>query len=261
MTLACLDGQLLDVEEARIPVTDEGLLRGDGVFEVARLYGGRPYALDEHLDRMANSAANLRLPFDIDALRADAHALLDAEDAGDALIRLVVTRGGRRISLIEPLPALPPSMTLGYVVYLPSRVLDGIKSLSYGGNMLATRLAKERGFDEALLVTPHDRVLEAPTSSFFWAREGQLYTAPLEDHVLDSITRRRLFELTDVQERPTTKEDLLTADEAFLASSLREVVPVSTIEGHELPGGSPLAAAAGEALRARIQADIAAAAT
>ena len=80
----------------------------------------------------------------------------------------MLTRGGRRLLLTEQLPRAPATIRLGTVTYSPSRILDGVKSLSYAGNMLATRLAQERGFDEALLVTPHGRVLEAPTSSIFW---------------------------------------------------------------------------------------------
>src|SRR2546423_11090997 len=105
MDLACLDGAVLPVAEARIPVTDEGLLRGDGVFEVVRLYEGRPYALGEHLDRMVRSAQNLRLPFDRGAVEADARALLDAAaPRDDGMLRLVVTRGGHRLALLERLP-------------------------------------------------------------------------------------------------------------------------------------------------------------
>ena len=80
-------------------------------------------------------------------------------------------------------------------------MLDGVKSLSYAANMLATRLAREQGADEALLVTPHGRVLEGPTTSLFYVLDGALYTPPLEDRILDSITRRALFAVTDVRER------------------------------------------------------------
>ena len=257
--LACLDGNVMPAAEATIPATDEGLLRGDGVFEVARLYGGRPYTLTEHLERMALSAENLRLPFDADAMRADARALLEQAGPVDALLRQVVTRGGLRLSLIEPLPDLPPSIRLACVTYSPTRVLDGIKSLSYAGNMLTTRLAKERGFDEALLVTPHGRVLEGPTSSFFWVRDGRLSTPPLDEHILDSITRRRVIELMeDVVEEPCTVEDLAGAQEAFLASSLREVMPVSAIEETELDRSGPVTAEAGRRLRERIAETLAA---
>src|SRR3712207_7708388 len=202
MPLACLDGAVVGAEEARIPVTDEGLLRGDGVFEFVRLYGGRPYAMADPLARMAVSAANLRLPFSGEDVERDARALLEAARPGDALLRLVVTRGGHRLALLEPLPAYGPTVALGCVEYVPTRVLDAIKSLSYAANMLTTRLARERGFDEALLVTPHGRVLEGPTSSIFVALGGRLVTPPLDDYVLDSITRRKVIEVTGAVEAP-----------------------------------------------------------
>ena len=254
MSLASLDGVVLPAAEASISVTDEGLLRGDGAFEVLRLYGGRPFALDEHLERMRGSAANLRLPVDLDAMRADVDALLAQAAPGDALLRLVVTRGGRRIALIEALPEHPESIKLATVTYAPTRILDGVKSLSYAGNMLSTRLAKEAGADEALLVTPHGRVLEGPTSSFFWARDGVLATPPLDEHILDSITRRLVLEEMDVREDSCTLDDLAAADEAFLASTVREVQAVSAIDGRAIALGGPLTARAAERVRARVQA-------
>ena len=257
-TLAILDGTVMDVADAQISVTDDGLLRGDGVFEVARIYGGRPFALDEHLDRMARSAQTLRLPFDTDAVRADATALIAAGRPGDAMLRLVVTRGGRRIGLLETLPERPETISLQTITYTPTRVLDGVKSLSYAANMLATRLAREQGADEALLVTPHGRVLEGPTTSLFYVLEGRLHTSPLSDRILDSITRRALLAVTDASERITTLDDLAAATEAFLASSLREVHPVHAIDGVALaqaPG--PVSSAAATAVREHIEAELA----
>ena len=256
--LAVLDGQVLPADEARLPVTDEGLLRGDGVFEVMRLYGGRPYAFAEHLVRMERSAANLRLPLDVEAVRIDALALLEAAAPGDALLRLVVTRGGHRLALLEPLPEHSSGVRLGSVTYAPTRVLDGIKSLSYAGNMLAGRLARERGFDEALLVTPHGRVLEAPTSSLFWVDAGgALCTPPLDDHILASITRDRVLELCEVEERPSTTDEVLAAQEAFLASTTREVQSVAVIEDRDLGEVGPRTREAAAMLRERIRAELA----
>jgi branched-chain amino acid aminotransferase len=259
MGLACLDGRVGDSADTLIPVTDEGLLRGDGVFEVVRLYGGTPFALDEHLDRMAGSAAGLRLPLDLDAVRADVGALLAAAgDAGDAKVRIVITRGGRRIVLLEPLPAPLGTGTLACVEYAPVRLLDGVKSLSYAANMLATRIAAERGFDEALLCTPHGRVLEGPTSSFFCVLDGELCTPPVTDHVLDSITRRRVLDVAAVRERPIARDDLGAASEAFLASTTREVLPVRAIDDQafdDAPG--PVTRAVAAALRERIEAELA----
>src|SRR4051794_2147192 len=234
MELVSLDGTLVPVAEARIPVTDEGLLRGDGVFEVVRVYGGRPYALDEHLERMRGSARNLRLELDRDAFERDALALIDATAPGDCYLRLVATRGGRRIALLEAPHDYPPAISLAYVEYVPPRVLDGIKSLSYAGNMLASRLARERGFDEALLVTPHGRVLEGPTSTFLAVIGGRLVTPALDEHILHSITPRRGLAAVEVREAPITTDDLRNASGAALASTTREVQPVHHIEDIEL---------------------------
>jgi len=143
------------------------------------------------------------------------------------------------------------------VTFAPTRVLDGIKSLSYAGNMLASRLARERGFDEALLVTPHGRVLEAPTSSIFWVgADGALCTPPLDEHILASITRDRVLTLSDVTERPLTTDELLEAGEAFLASTTREVQSVAAVEDYDLGEPGPRTLGAAAALRDHIQAEL-----
>jgi branched-chain amino acid aminotransferase len=252
----CLDGAVVPLAEALIPVTDEGLLRGDGVFEVMRIYDGVPFARDAHLRRMALSAKNLRLELDLAGIGHDIEALLAEVRPGDALLRTLTTRGGHRITLIEPLPELPDAITLGYVEYEPVLLLDGIKSLSYGANMLATRLAHERGFDDALLVTPAGTVLELPTASFFWVSNGNVHTPPLADHVLDSITRQIVFDVAGATETPTTREELAGAQEAFIASSVREVIPVRRIEDRELPRG-PVTDTVATAVRAHIESELA----
>jgi branched-chain amino acid aminotransferase len=256
-----MDGVVLDASEATIPVTDEGLLRGDGVFEVVRVYAGRPFAVDEHLARMTRSAEGLRLPFDAGLVRADLEALLAAAGDVEGLVRLLVTRGGRRIALVEALRELPPTIAVASVTYAPPRLLDGIKSLSYGANMLATRLAKEAGADEAILVTPHGRVLEAPTRSVFAVVGGVLRTPPLSDHILDSITRRAVLAVADVREAPITLEELLGADEAFLASTTHETLPIHRIDDRDLPEApGPVTRETGARLSEHIAAAIGAAA-
>jgi branched-chain amino acid aminotransferase len=244
--------------QATVPATDEGLLRGDGAFEVVRLYGNRPFALADHLDRLERSATALRLPLDRVALEADCAALLQAggDDPAADLLRILQTRGGHRLLMLEPAPALPDRMRLAMVTYSPTRILDGVKSLSYAANMLASRIARERGFDEALLVTPHGRVLEAPTSSFFWVKDGRIFTPPLDDRILASITRARLLEVVDVTEAHCTQEDIDAADEAFLASSLKEAIPIAAIEAREFADANPVTTAAGAKLRARIESEL-----
>jgi branched-chain amino acid aminotransferase len=254
--LAVVDGTILPADEATIGVTDLGLLRGDGVFEVVAVQDGRTFALDDHLRRMATSAQNLRLEIDLGAVRADIDALLAEAGPVTGAIRFLVSRSGRRIGLVEPARGDDPPLTLATVEYVPPRVLDGVKSLSYAGNMLATRLAVERGATEALLVTPHGRVLEGPTSSFFVSLDGEtLITPPLADRVLDSITRRRLLALLPVaREEVLTLEDLRGAREAFLASTTRDVQAVVAIDGRPLPAApGPLTAAAAAAFAAHVR--------
>jgi branched-chain amino acid aminotransferase len=209
---------------------------------------------------MTRSAERLRLPIDVDAFRSDAETLLNVAAPQDALLRLVQTRGGRRIATIEPCPDRSAPVKLALVEYAPLRTLDGVKSLSYAANMLATRLAVERGADEALLVTPHGRLLEGPTSSFFYVLDGELYTPPLSDHILDSITRRRLVDALDVEERSVAVDEVAAMSEAFLAGTTREAQPVSEIENRPLPEvPGPRTVAAGEAFRALVQAELGAA--
>jgi branched-chain amino acid aminotransferase len=236
-------------------VLDEGLIRGDGVFEVIRLYDGRPFALERHLQRMQRSAEGLRLALDIEAVRADVAAMLAARADDDELLRVLATRGGVRIALFEAMPAARGACSLGRITYSPGRLLDQIKSLSYAANMLASRLARERGFDEALLVTPHERILECPTASFFAVSAGVIRTPPLSDHVLDSITRQILLEVAEVREEPISADDLAGLDEAFVASSLRDVLPVSRIDGHELGAPGALTRETAERFRERTAAD------
>ena len=257
MDVACVDGVLIPLAEALIPVTDDGLLRGDGVFEVMRLYDGVAFARSSHLERLARSAESLRLPLDIGEVARDVDALLARAQPGDALLRVLATRGGHRVALIEPLPQLPDALTLGCVTFAPVRVLDGIKSLSYAANMLATRLARERGFDDALLVTPHSHVLELPTGSFFWVADGELRTPPLSEHLLDSITRRIVIEIAAAREKVTTRADLESAEEVFVASSVYEVIGVSRIEERELPPGGPVTRATARKMRAHVEAECA----
>ncbi len=257
MDLAILDGTVQPASTATISILDEGLLRGDGVFEVARLYAGVPYALEEHLERMERSAQNLRLPFDVEAVRADVTALLAAAGPVDMCLRFLVTRGGCRIGLLEPVPERPPTIALATVAFAPSRVMDGVKSLSYGANMLTRRLAREQGADDALLLTPHGRVLEAPTAAFFAVLRGELVSPPLSDHILDSITRRKIFEVSDAKEQVLTRDDLPHLDEAFLASTLQNAHPVHAIDGVPLPAApGPRAKEVGAAVAALIEREL-----
>jgi branched-chain amino acid aminotransferase len=233
--LASVDGDILPTIEAYIPASDDGLLRGDGVFEVIRLYGGRPFALGEHLDRLERSGAGLELPVEREAMEEEIAALLGEFGEHDAQLRLVVTRGGRRLAMTEPLPPLGDTVSVATITYSPTVILTGVKSLSYAANMQATRLAKAKGAEEAVLVRPDGIVLEPPTSTVFWVSDGTLRTPSLEAGILASITRSRIVAELEVEEGEFTVDDLRGADEAFLASTVREVQPISAIDGTKLP--------------------------
>ncbi len=254
MPLAVIDGEVAEGRAATIPVTDEGLLRGDGVFEVIRLYDGKPWALDEHLERMALSARNLRLDVSLSQFVSDIELLLAQVGPINAFLRLVQTRGGHRVSLIEALGTAPESVALATIEYAPSPLMEAVKSLSYAPNMLASRLARERDADDALFLTPDGFVLEASRASFFYVLNSKLFTPPLEHQVLDSITRRHLIGIAAATERLTTRADLDQVVEAFIASTTKEVLPVHAIDGRVLPNTpGPITLAADSALSVHIR--------
>jgi branched-chain amino acid aminotransferase len=234
--LASVDGTVTPTAGALVPMKDDGLYRGDGAFEVIRLYVGKPFALVDHLDRLGRSAVAIELEFDRSALEREVAALLEQAGPVDGQLRLIVTRGGRRIAATEPIPDHGETLTVATVTYSPSVILNGVKSLSYAANMQASRLAKAGGADEAVLVRPDGIVLEPPTSAIFWvSASGTLRTPALDDGVLESITRDRLVKALDVEEGSWQVDDLRAASEAFLASTTREIQPVAAIDGTELP--------------------------
>jgi branched-chain amino acid aminotransferase len=255
LEFASVDGAIVPTAEATIPLKDDGLYRGDGIFEVIRLYGGRPYALEDHLDRLERSAAAIELDAQRAALEPEIQALLEANGDTDAQLRLLVTRGGRRIALIEPLVEHTDTVSLATVSYTPTIVLTGVKSLSYGANMQATRIAKGKGADDALLVRPDGIVLEAPTSTIFWVSDGELRTPSLDAGILDSITRRVVVAAIDVAEGEYEREDLLGASEAFLASTVREIQPIAAVDDTIFDPG-PVTERAREAFERAVAAEL-----
>ena len=250
---ACVNGRLCDVAEATIPATDQGLLRGDGCFEFVRVYLGKPFLLFEHLERLERSCEVLHLPNRRKELDADIAAVADAMAARSPCgasydLRIVLTRGGSRLVLSEPLVASLGPAALALVTDAARPLLIGAKTLSYAANMLAARLARQRGFDEALLVTPNGHILEVQTSAFFWVNDdGAVCTPPLSEGILDSITRRLLMKHLRIEERICDVEDALTANEAFICGSGWEVRPVPRIEDRQFSAAPGVATR--EALR------------
>jgi branched-chain amino acid aminotransferase len=256
--LCSVDGDVMPVGEATISIMDEGLIRGDGAFEMLKLYEGRPFALDDHLDRLDHTAEGIFLEYDRSAFEREIAALLHENRQLDGELRLVLTRGGRRIAIVEPPHAFEHGLSLSSVEYRPTIVLTGLKTLSYEANMTATRIAKRDGADEALLVGPDGTVMEAPTSTIFWVdTDGGLHTPALDAGILASITRDRIMQVVPVEESDQYKlSDVLSASEVFLASSLREVQGVSSLDGLEYTCAGPVTERVAGLLSERIAAEL-----
>jgi 4-amino-4-deoxychorismate lyase len=241
LALAQLGRGIVSPEEPVLRADDEGVLRGRAVFETLRVYGGRPFELHPHFDRLTASAARLRLPEPpLEALQSLAHDALAAAGEPDCVLRFLWTPA-TGLALVS---ALPPDLDELRARGLRLRAcewaagaLAGAKSVSYAENMAAQATAEEHGFDDALFVAPDGIVLEAPTANV-WFREGDvLHTPSLELPILAGVTRAVLMRGRNVEEGSYPLARLLGADEVFLTSSVREVMPVVRIGERELPRG------------------------
>ncbi len=249
-----INGEVVDGASAAVSVFDIGFQRGYGCFEAMRSYGGRPFRIDHHLERLAASAENLRI--DIGPVDQIKQWCLSVAEAGDGLVRVFVTGGtdvkhpGTNSSIIvfmEPLPEMPDVFTLDIVEapwHPDGRVseLTGAKTLSYGPNLAATITARSHGFDDALLVGMSGNVLEGPTFSVGWVKSGVVFTPSLDANILESVTRTAVLEVADssgmeVHEGSFPIAEVLAADEVFVLSTVREVSPVVRVATTEfLPG-------------------------
>ena len=228
---AVLDGHTVEASGATIPVHDEGFLRGDGAFEVVAVYEGRPFTLREHLERLGHSCQGLRISLPTAALTRDIDTALERMGERTYALRIIVTVNGRLLVMAEPWKSPSETIRLSLVENHTQPLLTGLKSLSYAANMLSGRIARERGYDEALWVSPEGRVLEAPTAAFFWvSADDRLLTPPLSEGILDSITRRLVLEYVPAGEQSCHRDDLASCREAFLAGTTRGIQTVSAID-------------------------------
>jgi branched-subunit amino acid aminotransferase/4-amino-4-deoxychorismate lyase len=264
VALAQLGRGVVPVDEPVLHVDDEGVLRGRAVFETLRVYGGVPFKLDQHLGRLAASADRVRLPPPpSEEFATAAKDVIAAAAHPDATLRFLWTAGrehGGAPAGFALLSTLPPDLEtlrarglrLAVVRWSPT-ALAGAKSTSYAANMAAQDEALRGGAHDALLVTPDDTVLEAPTSNV-WFREGnRLLTPSLDVPILAGVTRATLVELApelgyEVEEEVFALDRLVASEEIFLSSSVREVMPVIAVDGAETPRG-PAAVALQAALR------------
>jgi 4-amino-4-deoxychorismate lyase len=255
---------LVDPDEPVLYVDDEAFLRSRAAFETARVYGGKPFKLEEHLARLAGSAERVEIGrIDEAELERLAHLALEAAAAPEAVLRLFVTPGrdgaGRptQIAMVSTLPegleeirargiALV-SIPLGLDPSLRASspwLLGGVKSTSYAVNMAAEAEAKRRGADDAVFLAAGDVVLEGPVTNVWWRLDNVLYTPSLELGILAGVTRRTLLEEAagagyEVREGVFPLEHMASAEEAFTSSSVREVMPVVELDEKPLGSGAP----------------------
>ncbi|MCL7422792.1 MAG: branched-chain-amino-acid transaminase [Methylobacter sp.] len=260
--LCWLNGQLLPLGEASIPVNDHGLLYGDGVFEGIRIYHKRAFRLQRHLDRLALSARAIALdtPYSLAELTAAVEEIVAVFGYESGYIRLMVTRGPGPLGLNSAGCHRPNVIIIAdqlslvadqsrkqgarLIIAATRRLpLDGldprIKSLNYLNPILAKIEANHAGVDEAVLLNSQGRVTEGTADNLFIVRSGTLATPPCTEGALEGITRELILELAaeagiPVQIAPLAPYDLYTADECFLTGTGAEMIPVKDIDGRAL---------------------------
>lgn len=264
MPLADLNGQTMPLSEVKISALDRGFLFGDGVYEVLRVYQGRPWLEDEHFDRLERSLREIRLTgVNVPALRQRMHAILKASGLAEATIYIEITRGAasprthafpRAATPTELLWAAPyddrgPAQTRqqgGRVILHPDLrwARCDVKSVNLLGNVLAMEAAKEAGANEAILYTPDNLLTECSHSSFFGIVDGVLISTPLSPAVLPSITREFVLRLAreeklPVEERSLHRSELAQLQELFVVGTTSEVMPIIQVDDLTVGDGKP----------------------
>ena len=269
-SLVWLNGSIVDADQARISPFDHGITVGDGVFETLKVVRGTPFAMRRHLERLERSAAGLGLDApDHDLVRKAADEVVAANEITDGRLRITVTggpgplgsnRGDQGTTLLVAVSELPAAAHGTDVVTVEwtrneRGALTGLKTTSYAENVVALARASEAGASEALFANTAGNLCEGTGSNIFVGIDGRLVTPPLSAGPLAGITRELVLEVTDAVEDDLTIDQLMSADEAFLTSSTRDVQGIGTVDGIALracPG--PLTQAAAEAF-ARLMAD------
>ena len=268
MAVVYLNGRYVQAERAKVSAFDRGFSYGDGLFETIRAYAGWVFGLERHLARLKKSADQIGIPFegDVGEWRRVMGELLRRSSlrAADASLRLTVTRGPDVLGSLLPPDALPSPTLLLVARPLYAGIAERqqvgidavtvhwgspfnplqIKSLDYLYNMLAMVQAEREGAQEALFVDRDGCVVEGATSNLFSFSKGVLTTPPLNSGLLPGITRDVIIELAkkeglSVSEAPVHLNDLLAVEEAFLTGSLKEAMPLVTVDGRRIGAGSP----------------------
>lgn len=260
-----IDGQLVEPERACVSVFDRGFLYGDSVFETVRTYGGKPFALDEHLERLQRSAELVYIPMPAraDQLAREVWECLRAANNPESYIRAMITRGQgslgldpaladvpRRVLLVSKLTPPPAHAYIAGVDAVTFRTqrpsdstdAEGAKIGNYLVAVLATRAARRQSAHEALIVSRELGVVEGATSNLFFVVDGCLCTPPLSAGILPGITRDRALKAArrlgiEVKTQTPSVQQLMAAQEVFISSSIRELLPIVRIDQVPIAGG------------------------
>ncbi|NJK41593.1 MAG: branched-chain amino acid aminotransferase [Acaryochloridaceae cyanobacterium SU_2_1] len=249
--------------QASVSVLDRGFLYGDSIYEVVRTLGGRPFGLQEHLDRLRQSAAYLyiEIPWSDDHIQAEIDRTLAQATWSESYIRIVISRGTESVISLQPSPSLRPDLVIVIAEISPEPQLSsqGIrlrigdrcrtdqraltpaaKTGNYLNNILALLEAQQQGAEDALLLNSQGEITEATTSNLWIVRSGIVQTPPAEVGILVGITRHFLWQILQAHQIPCEEvilkpADLWSAEEAFLSSSVRLLMPVNQINDYRLP--------------------------
>jgi branched-chain amino acid aminotransferase len=257
MSIYYVDGEFVHASEAVLPVSDLAILRGYGVFDFLRTYGGVPFHLDAHIRRLINSASliGLSCPWKFEEIREIVLDTLRRNDYPESNIRLLVTGGDssdsitpgknpRLLVMNTPLLSFPKEWYETGVRVITadvSRYIPGAKSIDYIRGILALNDAREVDGVEAVYVDGQGRVTEGTTSNIFIISGGELVTPP--DDILPGVTRDVVLDimapLCKLRLRALDRQDVYGADEVFLSSSNKEVMPVRMVDDRVIGDGSP----------------------
>ena len=272
MTVAWVNGALIAADAAGVAITDHGLVVGDGAFETLRVYRGTPFAVRRHLDRLERSAEGLGIVSPPRSLLEQAmHEVVAANGTDEARLRLTVTSGpgplaSHRvgatptvIAAVAPLPDLPSAYPVAIAPWPRNHrgALSGLKTLSYGENVVALDWAKRRGAREAIFPNLDGDLCEGTGTNVFLAVNGSLVTPPLSTGCLAGVTRALVIELTGAAEEVVPVAALADAEEAFVTGTGCEVMPIESVDGRSLPQcPGPLTEKASAAFRQLVERDL-----
>ncbi len=262
-----MNGAIYDAESARVSVFDRGFLYGDSIYEVMRTSGGEPVDLKAHLGRLVRSGEAIALPVPSeDTLREAIRDTLAQSPSDESYLRVIITRGSGELGLDPDLAGEPTTLVIARPLRLPPaelyergasirivgvqrtprRAFDpAVKSGNYLNNIMALAEAKRRGANEAIMCDAEGRIAEGASSNVFVVRGGGLVTPGLEIGLLAGITRERVLELARAagvpcREGTLTPDDVRGADEVFITSSIRGVLPIGEVDGTRKPAPGPI---------------------